>query len=527
MKRSSSFWFTLLIVAIIALGVFFRIANLEKKVFWHDEAYTVIRATGYEARFISEKIFANKLITAGQLNQYQKEKPGSNAYDTVKSLAIEDPQHPPFYFLGARYWSKIWGYSLMSARILPVIISLLSIPFIYLLSLELFNSKLAAWLAVFFLTLSPVEIIFAQIARQYSLLTMLTLLSWLLLVRSLKIPDKRHWMYYAAVSTLGLYTHLFFGLVTASQGFFIFSCWLLNKKGKTETISIQNLTKFSLSIGVACLLYLPWVIVFALNSGKAFNSTNWAQVQVLDLIFLLKLWLLSFSCTFSDIFFGFDNIFTYVYRFIFFIITIFSLYFIYKRCRMQTFLLISIAIFMPFVLLAIPDILLITIRSSVTRYLLSCFPGIYLAVGFLIAANLQNKNIFPKLLLIFLLLNSTVSNIYNTLSDTTWAKIPSYSNGEIARQINSSPPAILISDEGSDGTNIGDLLSLSYLLKPDTGLFLAGNPVDVKGLKRILETPGSSLFIFRPSNRLLLALDQFDLSLDFSPPIGKLKKLQN
>ncbi len=41
-------------------------------------------------------------------------------------------------------------------------------------------------------------------------------------------------------------------------------------------------------------------------------------------------------------------------------------------------------------------------------------------------------------------------------------------------------------------------------------------------LKEVLEIPQANLFLFRPSNRLLLTLDQFDIRLDDFYPQGQL-----
>ena len=65
---------------------------------------------------------------------------------------------------------------------LPVLISLISLPLMYGLGMELFGQRSVAWLATALLALSPVDILFAQTARQYSLLTLSVIgSSWLLL----------------------------------------------------------------------------------------------------------------------------------------------------------------------------------------------------------------------------------------------------------------------------------------------------------------------------------------------------------
>jgi len=200
----------ILLAIILTLGVFFRWANIDKKIYWHDESYTTIRTTGYQAKEIADTIFQNRLLSTTELGKFQQLKPESNVFDTIKSLAKEDPQHPPLYFIISRYWEKIFGFSPVSSRSLAIVFSLLSLPFIYYLSLELFAAKLTAILAVILLALSPVDIIFAQMSRQYSLLVLLTIISQLMLLKCLKKRTLVNWSIYTVANTLGLYTHLFF-----------------------------------------------------------------------------------------------------------------------------------------------------------------------------------------------------------------------------------------------------------------------------------------------------------------------------
>jgi len=104
--------FLLILLAIIlTLGVVFRWGNIDKKIYWHDESYTTIRTTGYQAKEIADTIFQNRLLSTTELGKFQQLKPESNVFDTIKSLAKEDPQHPPLYFIISRYWEKIFGLS--------------------------------------------------------------------------------------------------------------------------------------------------------------------------------------------------------------------------------------------------------------------------------------------------------------------------------------------------------------------------------------------------------------------------------
>ena len=162
------FWGWWIGVAIV-LGIGFRIWNLDYKVYWHDETYTTFRSAGYFSAEIVQSVVQESPLSIGDLQRFQQLKPGSTAFNTLGSLAREDPQHAPLFFVMARYWMRVFGSSVFASRLLPVVISLLTLPLMYRLAQELFASSRLAWFATAFLALSPIDILFAQTARQYSL----------------------------------------------------------------------------------------------------------------------------------------------------------------------------------------------------------------------------------------------------------------------------------------------------------------------------------------------------------------------
>jgi uncharacterized membrane protein len=90
----------LLIVVLLLLGVFFRFFNIDKKYYWYDEAFTSLRISGYTQTEVLHEISSGQLVAPKDLMKYQGLNATKNFGDTVKSLAIEEPQLPPLYFLG-------------------------------------------------------------------------------------------------------------------------------------------------------------------------------------------------------------------------------------------------------------------------------------------------------------------------------------------------------------------------------------------------------------------------------------------
>ncbi|MEG5066817.1 glycosyltransferase family 39 protein [Microcoleus sp. B3-A4] len=506
-NTKNSRWLMSLLAIGILLGIGFRFFEIDRKLYWHDEAYTSIRAAGFTRQEIDDELFQNRMVPAPELQKYQRIKPGTTEADTIRSLALEDPQHPPLYFLMARWWMQEFGSSLTASRSLPALLSLLSLPLMYALAQELFASNLAALLATALLALSPFDILFAQTARQYSLLTATVIGSSWLLLRAVRLRGWQDWVFYSLAIAFGFYTHPFFSLTLIGHGVFIISYWLFVKKTKLPG-HVTN-SQFFLAVTAALILYIPWIYVLATNLERASATTDWTRVSP-GWLHLVKLWTLSFTALFFDFDFGFYNIWTYLLRLPFLLLIAAALYTICRRVSTSTWLFIVTSILVPFLILALPDLILGGKRSAVSRYLISCFPGVQLAVAYLLASNVKTQQRLWQVFLASVFTASVASCTVSAFSDTWWSKDLSYLNAEVAKIINKEAIAnrsikdtIVISDRGNDFTNMGDLLSLSYLLDKDVRLMLLSQSPDMEMLNKY-----SAPLVFRPSEKLISALKQ-------------------
>ncbi len=502
----SRFWLFLIIIVLL-FGVFFRFANLEHKIYWHDEVYTSMRAAGYTRQEIDQELFQNRIIAAEELQKFQNLKPKSTAADTIRSLAVEDPQHPPLYFLIARFWMQMFGGSLTASRSLPVLLSLLGLPLIYKLGLELFDSRLAALLAAALFALSPFDILFAQTARQYSLLTVVVIGSSFCFLLALRQSTWRNWLFYSLSSAVGLYTHPFFALTLIAHGVYILLLNLPISNFNSEIKILGSWRKYLFSIIGSIGLYSPWLFVLTTNYQRALATTDWARVPVSRLD-LSKLWILSFTSLFFDLDFGFDRIKTYLPRLVILLLIILALYVVIHKTKPKVWLFIVVTIFVPFLILALPDLLFGGKRSGVTRYLISCFPGVQLAVAYLLATKILRGQLIWRGIIILLFSGSIISCGVSAFSDTWWNKDLSYFNPVVAKAINTSSNQPLVSEIGDDFTNTGDLISLSYNLRRDVQMLLLAKPFN----PQLLQTYSAPL-VFRPSQQLCESFDKKQIRL--------------
>jgi uncharacterized membrane protein len=554
LSRGLLFFLTTLLV----LGVFFRFANLDYKVYWHDEAYTSMRAAGFTRQEIDQELFTNQIIPAQELQKFQRIKPGSTAADTIHSLAEEDPQHPPLYFLMARFWMQTFGSSLSASRALPALLSLLALPLMYGLAVELFGSRLAAIFATALLALSPFDVLFAQTARQYSLLTVIVIGNSFLLLRALRLQSWHNWLFYSLGSAIGFYTQPMYGLTTVAHAAYVLLLSvpfgspkpkLLDWKGWWK--QSHHFWKYLLAVAGGLLLYSPWLVVLKANYQRFSATTDWTRVTV-DLLYLVKLWILSLTCPFLDLDFGFDSVWTYLLRLLVVALMGMAIYIVCRQTPPTTWLFILATIFVPFLLLVLPDLLVGGKRSTVSRYLISCYPGLQLAVAYLLANKVLVGQWLWRGVTVLLLTGSIASCTVSAFSDTWWDKDLSYFNAEVIRQINANTrrsndgsdantshttsanraiesrqkshgqnSPLVLSDIGDDFTNTGDLISLSYRLNDNVQLLLLRQPPNLE-----LVQGYSKAFVFRPSSSLWKAFKEKQIRLEkvFEP--GRLWQIQ-
>lgn len=215
-KRTNSTWFRLLLV-ILVLGIFFRFFNLEKKLYWIDETYTSLRFSGYTEAEMRPRFSQGQVLLNEDMQKYKQFNPETTVFDTIKSLATEDPQHPPVYYILIRYWVQLFGNSISTIRSLSAILSLLIFPCLYWLCMELFNSPNVAWTAIAIVAISPFHVLYAQEAREYGLWTVTILLSSAVLLWAMRTKTKTSWILYTVTIILGLYTYIFTALVALSH----------------------------------------------------------------------------------------------------------------------------------------------------------------------------------------------------------------------------------------------------------------------------------------------------------------------
>lgn len=523
-------WLGFLIIAVLVIGIFFRFANLDRKFYGVDETYTSLRVAGYTEAEIIKQFSYQKITSPSDVQKYQQINSEKSLSDTLNSLATEDPQHPPLYYVLARHWAQWFGSSVAAMRSLPAVISLLVFPAIYWLAWELFESSAVAWMAIAIFAISPYHILFAQEARQYSLWTVTTILSSAALLRAMR-PDANQnalalvlsWALYAGTATLGFYTHLLFVCVAAAHAIYV--AVIANWR------DIKTLIAYYVAALIASICFMPSLVNTVENFNQIRSTTLWAEQK--NFLRLVSRWVGAPSIAFFDI--GFDGSANATQQLALVIpvaimilaLVGYALYFLCRHTPKRVWLIVLLLIATTALFLAVPDIMKGGRRSTNPRYLVPCYVGIQLAVAYLLSAKVSNnldnfkqQNLW-KIVIVALLSAGIISGGVSSQADTWWNKGSALLRAElqVAGTVNQASNPLIISD-----ASIAQIMPLSYYLEPKVKLLIEPGCYTscYKNRKLALKKPQlskipegfSELFLYRPSSTLRSAIQQQNYQID-------------
>ncbi|MBD2740939.1 glycosyltransferase family 39 protein [Coleofasciculus sp. FACHB-1120] len=449
------------IAILLIIGFFFRFSNLDKKVYWGDESSTSRRISGYKIEEVKQEASHTGEISAKDLQKYQRPNGEKDLTDMITSLAAT-AEHPPLYFLLARFWAQMWGNSVAVMRSLPALISLLAFPCIYWLCVELFELPLVGWMATGLIAISPFHILYAQEARQYSLWTVAVLISSASLLRAMRVKTKSAWSIYAATLILGLYSHLFFLLTAISHGVYVFS---LEKFRASKTF-----VSYLLASLAAILLFVPWLLIALANLSTVDEATEWTRSSF-PIQSLVKTWILNLSRIFIDFNYSFKyrNFGLYIAIFLSLILVSYAIYFLCRQTEKRVWLFILTMVGVTAIALTLPDLISGGRRSGVARYLIPCYLAIEIAIAYLLAVKISSLSaeIWQRRLwqitTVVIITGGVLSCAVSSQAQEWWNKYNGCHYNEIAQIVNQATQPLFI------WYNFPPL-SLTYLLAPKVRL---------------------------------------------------------
>jgi len=487
------------IIIVLIVGIFFRFINLGQKLFDGDESITSVRSAGYTGELL-DTIPKDTIITPEEIEKFRKIDEQTSLIDTLKVTALGAPQHTPLYFVLTRVWMQWFGNSAVAMRSFTAFTSLLTFPAIYWLCMELFGSLTVAWMAVALISVSPVHIIHAQVARPRTLWILMILLSSAALLRAIRLNKKQDWFIYGVTIALNLYTFLFSIFVLAAHTIYVF---VTEKFHKTKT-----LTNYLVTTGFAVLSFTPWIAVIITNLGTAQSMTNWTN-EPAHFLDLLGGW----TKNLCDIFIHWHTqyekrLFLPEERFVICLgivilaLVLYAFYFVCKNTPKKNWLFVLALTGVTALALVLPDLVFGGRRSALDRYIFPCILGIQLAVAYLLATKItiSSSMLRVKAWKIVTVIVLSMGVISCTISSQTesWNGKDDFIT-QSSRIINQASHPVVI----SDGDLVFGLMPLNYRLEPHVRLILVSQPNKV-----VIPDKFSDVFLFSASKELLSYLQE-------------------
>jgi len=235
MKHFLSWKAVLVMLFILAAGM--RIFELDSKNMWFDEVYSWKISNGSIIKIVSE--------TAGDI-------------------------HPPLFYILLKAWNTMAGDSVISMRMLSLLLSLLSMVVLYYITIELLPSRLQRFFALLLYAVSPLNIFYSQEVRMLNLNLLLTLTSVYFFIRYLSKPKGIYGIIYCATTALSFYTHYFALFILIAQMVYAAAIYILKPNFRD---SIRPFFKYP---AFAFAMFIPWLPIMA---GQALKGQPWRKSQ--------------------------------------------------------------------------------------------------------------------------------------------------------------------------------------------------------------------------------------------------------
>jgi len=511
-------WLTILFVTILLIGIFFRVVNLDKKPVWMDETHTFSVISGYDDFQVVEKFSGQTPIDVATFLKYKYPNPDKNLGDSFYKLYTD--VHPPLYFLIARTFVTWFGDSVKVLRSASAVLSILTIPAIYWLCLELFQSSLVAQVASVLFCVSPFQVLYAQEARPYSLFTLVVLLSGASLLWAMRTKKRLPWLTYSASVALGLYSQFFFLFVLFGYFSYVFSVESFRFTKRFKSFLLANLGGF--------VAFLPWLVTVVIHISSFKDKSSWIVNHKLSILGAFRLWSENISLSFVDPraseYFGFGK-FGFYFLIPFIIILVgYSLYFLYTKTPKQVYLFVLTLIASTALPLIAADLILGGNRQIWPRYLVPCFLGVQISVAYLLAtksfsldpSHTNSKRRLWTLITAALVTAGIFFSSVIAQADNWWNKYNGGVTIQIAKQVNQAEAPLVIVNPSPFSS------AFYYAFKPDVRLLFASEKLEFDPSQM-----SGSVFLLNPTEALKSEFNRlFDMKLlaqfpDSGPEPGK------
>jgi uncharacterized membrane protein len=197
-------------------------------------------------------------------------------YGTLASTGTGSADiHPLGYYTLLWFWMKVWGNSLIAARILSMLAGTISVYLVYLVAWEAAADTKTAYLSMLLAALAPFQIHYAQEIRMYSFLAMWLLLATYAYQHGSKTSNWKWWVVFSVSAALAQYTHHL-------AAFYLLALVLVPLFQRDW----KTLRAVALSGVGALILYSPWLVQLPAQFAKV-QTAYWVERPDISKLFTL------------------------------------------------------------------------------------------------------------------------------------------------------------------------------------------------------------------------------------------------
>jgi uncharacterized membrane protein len=491
-------------IALLALiaGLWARVHDLERKVFWPDEAFTALRVSGHSLSEL-RGLFDDRVHPLAALAAYQEPAPGSSVSGVVASFAAEEPQHPPLFYVLDRFAVDALGSSIAAYRSMSVVAGVVAIGCAFALGVAAFGSRTGGLVLGSLVAVSPYHLQLSRQAREYELFSTMALGSSALLLWALARPAPQRWAAYAASVALGLYTDPLFAGVIAAQA--------------VTVVATQRtraaLAGFVAACAVAALAFAPWAVVLVHERHAAGSQLSWLA-GTYPLEFLVQKWVFNLGTA------GFDaelrdlRLVAVVAAFLALVaVALVHAVRLAFRAKPDAPAVLALALtLIPWLVFGAYDLVERAHYTTVARYFAGSIVGIEMLIAAWVVAALgtpRRLSAFGFAAFVLIVAGGIASAVASAGAATWWDNNMAIDYASVAARVDADPVPLLVVGDAAAA------LVLSHYAAPGTRFLLVSDP---QRSARSLAARDGPAYLIAPSPALKSALSAQGFTLaDISP----------
>jgi uncharacterized membrane protein len=450
----------------IAVGIVARVEGLDRKLFWQDEAFSMLRITGHVDADLYA-LFDGSVRGPESILAVERLAPKHGIGATLSSLS-EEPQRGPLYYIAARAWADVFGDGVARMRAFSALLGIAGIGFAFLLGRRVARGNLGGVMLAALVAVAPIEVRFSGQVREYVAIACATLATAWLLLRAFESGTVLRWAAYAGSLLVGLFVSPLF--VTMLGAHFVTAC-VAARRSRAKFVG------WLAAACVSCLLFSPWFLQSLEAAPAHARDVSWLLGAYRPEALVMK-WVFNVGAVFFDAEVARTTLAVALVPIL--AIVILAIASAFRRGDAVARALALCTTFAAVALVVCVDIVRNARYEGITRYQMTTWVGIDLLVVMLLAgwidSDHQRLRSAGVVAFAFLVGCGTFCAVFDRSYSLWWDDNEHIDERRVAATIAAPrvPALVVATDDGNSGAYA---LVLARYLPPDTKLLLYRGPL--------------------------------------------------